>query len=57
MSWKFVFNGGNLLGKTLCQIARMAHDGGYDFFAFNGEVYFYAEGKLYKTKIITKDLI
>lgn len=57
MSWKFVFNGENLLGQTICNIAKIAHDGGYDFFTFNGDVYFYAEGRIHKTKIKTTDLI
>lgn len=57
MSWKFVFNGENLLGQTICNIAKIAHDGGYDFFTFNGNVYFYAEGRIHKTKIKTTDLI
>ena len=56
MSWKFVFNGSNLLGKTLVQIARKAFDGGYEFFLFNGDVYFIQEGKIYKTKITVEDL-
>ena len=56
MSWKFVFNGANLLGRTLCDIAKIAYSGGYDFFTFNGEVYFFADGKIHKTKITTKDL-
>lgn len=57
MSWKFVFNSANLLGKTICDIAKLAHESGYDFFTFNGEVYFYVEGRIHKTKLKTSDLI
>lgn len=57
MSWKFVYNSGNMLGKTMPTIAIMAHEAGYDFFTFDGCVYFYAEGKVYKTKIKVSDLI
>ena len=56
MSWKFVFNGGNLIGKTILDIADLAHESGYDFFSFNGDVYFCAKGEVRKTKIKTKDL-
>lgn len=57
MSWKFVFNGGNLIGKTILDIAEAAFAGGYDFFTFNGDVYFCSKGNVHKTKITTKDLI
>lgn len=57
MSWKFVYNSGNILGRTMPAIAKMAHETGYDFFTFNDDVYFYAEGKIYKTKIKVSDLI
>jgi len=56
MSWKFVFNGANLIGRTLCDIAEIAHSVGYDFFTFNGEVYFFANGSIHKTHITVKDL-
>ena len=56
MSWKFVFNSSQLIGKTLLQIVNVVHESGYEFFAFNGDVYFYTEGKIHKTKITTKDL-
>lgn len=57
MSWKFVYNSGNILGRTMPAIAKMAHEAGYDFFTFNGDVYFYAEEKVYKTKIKVSELI
>lgn len=57
MSWKFVYNSGNILERTMPAIAKTAHEAGYDFFTFNGDVYFYAEGKTYKTKIKTSDLV
>jgi len=58
MSWKFVFNSSNLgAGKTLTQIAKIAEDAGYDFFTFNGIVYF-VSGKLpFKTTITVDDLV
>ena len=45
MSWKFVFNSGNLdIGKTLGQIADIAENAGYEFFTFNEDVYFVSGG-------------
>ena len=45
MSWKFVFNSGNLdIGKTLGQIADIAENAGYEFFTFNDDVYFVSGG-------------
>lgn len=45
MSWKFVFNSGNLdIGKTLGQIADIAENVGYEFFTFNEDVYFVSGG-------------
>lgn len=57
MNWKFVYNSENILERTMPAIAKTAHEAGYDFFTFNGDVYFYAEGKIYKTKIKTSDLV
>lgn len=56
MSWKFVYNSWNILGRTITAVAKMAHEAGYDFFTFNDGVYFYAEGEIYKTKIKASDL-
>ena len=45
MSWKFVFNSGNLdIGKTLGQIADIAENAGYEFFTSNEDVYFVSGG-------------
>ena len=32
MSWKFVLNGANMLGKTIYDIAKVAAGGKYEFF-------------------------
>lgn len=44
------------LVKFKYQIANVVHESGYEFFTFNGDVYFCIEGKIHKTKITTKDL-
>ena len=45
MSWKFVFNSGNLDSwKTLGQIADIGENAGYEFFTFNEDVYFVSGG-------------
>ena len=56
MSWKFVLNSNNLMGKTCAQIALIAKEAGYEFFTFNGDVFFYVDGKYYKTQLTVKDL-
>lgn len=58
MSWKFVFNSGNLdIGKTLGQIADIAENAGYEFFTFNDGIYFVSGGTHFKTTITINDLI
>jgi hypothetical protein len=57
MSWRFVFNTQNLgVGKTLEQIANLAESIGYEFFTFNGDVYFVSAGMHFKTTIKVEDL-
>lgn len=58
MSWKYVFNSENLgVGKTLGQIADIAENAGYEFFVFNGNVYFVSGGMHFKTIITSDDLM
>jgi len=40
MSWKFVFNPKFSAGSDLDKVARFVITTGYDFFVFNGIVYF-----------------
>lgn len=57
MSWKFVFNSNNLgVGKTCSQIANIAENAGYEFFTFNGDVYFVSNRMHQKTQITVNDL-
>ena len=56
MSWKFVLNGANMSGKTIYDIAKVAAGGKYEFFTFNGDVYFLAGEEIHKTRIEVSDL-
>lgn len=59
MSWQFVFNSRFLLGGTKIEdVAKLCHVCKYDFFAFNGEVYFITPDgtEWIETKITVEDL-
>lgn len=57
MSWKFVFNSNNFSARTIQEVAVAAEKVGYDFFTFNGDVYFINNGTFFKTKIKSADLV
>lgn len=59
MSWKFVFNSNGVISKgllTLNEIAETAQTAGYQFFTFNGSVYFVSDGIISITDITVADL-
>lgn len=56
MSWKFVFNVYGLSIINLEQAATVARNSGYEFFAFNGEVYYISDTNFEKTRITVDDL-
>lgn len=59
MNWKFVFNSNGVISKgllTLDGIAEATQTAGYQFFTFNGSVYFVSGRNISITDITTADL-
>ena len=58
MSWKYVFDTGNLEPETHIDASIIAGKAGYQFFLYKGTVYFRDEAgcRTFETRISEKDL-
>lgn len=50
MIWKYIFNGGLTYHGIITKAAALARQGGYEFLAWNGRIYFLADDNILETK-------
>ena len=56
MSWKFVFNPEFSLCRNIEDCAKLTRSIRYQFFLWNGIIYFVSQDSYFETKITIKDL-